>query len=170
MIKVIGIDPGLAETGVGLVKGLGLKVDSYSYGSINTSKDISLPRRLDKIFSKIFRILQDENPDIMIVEDTFSLEKYPKSGILLGKVTGVILLAGCQFGIPAIEVPVREAKQVLTGNGNASKMQLEKSVRHFLNHANPIKPYHASDAMALALIGLFRSGNNSYHLSSKIDH
>jgi len=156
MVKIIGIDPGLAGTGVGIVRGLGKNVEGYSFGSINTSKNISLPVRLDQIFSNIFQVLKNETPDLMVVEDVFSLEKYPKSGILLGKVTGVILLAGCRAGVPVTEVAVREAKQVLTGNGNASKEQLEKAVRHFLNHKEPIRPFHVSDAMGMALIGLFR--------------
>ena len=92
----------------------------------------------------------------MVIEDIFSLQKYPKSGITLGKVTGVILLAGYQVDVPVTEVPVREAKQVLTGNGNASKMQLERAVRHLLNLSDPISPNHASDALGLALIGLYR--------------
>ena len=96
----------------------------------------------------------------MVVEDIFSLDKYPKSGITLGKVCGVVLLAGCQAGVPSLEIPVREVKQVLTGNGNASKMQLETSVRNYLNLAIPIRPYHASDALALAMVGLFRSENS----------
>jgi crossover junction endodeoxyribonuclease RuvC len=65
-------------------------------------------------------------------------------------------LAGFRASVPAIAVPVREAKQILTGNGNADKKQLEKAVRHQLNHKLPIKPVHASDAMGLALIGLYR--------------
>jgi len=115
-----------------------------------------LPSRLNKIFSKLLIILKNEKPDLMVVEDIFSLQKYPKSGITLGKVTGVILLAGCQVDVPVTEVPVCMAKQILTGNGNASKMQLERAVRHFLNLTTPIRPYHASDAIGLALIGLFR--------------
>ena len=115
-----------------------------------------MPSRLNQIFSKLLILLKDEKPDLMVIEDIFSLQKYPKSGITLGKVTGVILLAGYQVDVPVTEVPVREAKQVLTGNGNASKMQLERAVRHFLNLTTPIKPYHASDALGLALIGLFR--------------
>jgi crossover junction endodeoxyribonuclease RuvC len=115
-----------------------------------------LPERLDRIFSELLLVLKNETPHIMVVEDVFSLSKYPKSGITLGKVTGVILLAACRCGVPVAEVPVREAKQVLTGNGNASKLQLEHAVRHLLNSKAPIKPYHLSDALALALIGLFR--------------
>jgi crossover junction endodeoxyribonuclease RuvC len=156
MITIIGIDPGLAATGVGIVRGNGRKIDGYSFGSISTSKKYSLPNRLDLIFSKLLQILKDENPDLMVVEDVFSLKKYPKSGITLGQVAGVVMLAGCRAGVSSIEIPVREAKQVLTGNGNANKMQLEEAVRHRLNHHSPIKPYHASDAVGLALIGFYR--------------
>ena len=156
MIKVIGIDPGLSATGVGIVRGMGLKIDGFSFDSINTSKNISLPSRLDQIFSNLLLVLKDEKPDLMVVEDVFSVEKFPKAGITLGKVTGVVLLAGCRVDVPVAEVSVREVKQVLTGNGNASKMQLEKAVRRLLNLTKPIRPYHASDAMGLAIIGLFR--------------
>ena len=92
----------------------------------------------------------------MVVEDVFSVEKFPKAGITLGKVSGVVLLAGCKADVPVAEVPVREAKQILTGNGNSSKKQLEKAVRHLLKLKTPIRPYHASDALGLALLGLFR--------------
>ena len=156
MVKIIGIDPGLAATGIGIVRGLGTRIDSYSFGSIHTSKNTSIPSRLDKIFSKLLQLLRDENPDLMVIEDVYSLHRYPKSGIILGQVTGVIQLAGFRASVPAIEMPVREAKQILTGNGNADKKQLEKAVRHQLNHKLPIKPAHASDAMGLALIGLYR--------------
>jgi len=158
MTKIIGIDPGLSATGIGVVTGKGLSVQAYSYGAIHTSKDISLPQRLDKIYSKLTAILQREQPDQMVVEDVFSLNEYPKSGILLGKVTGILLLAGFKSGISVSEVAVREAKKVLTGNGSASKQQLEKAVRSKLNLVEPIKPYHASDALGLALIGLYRYG------------
>jgi len=156
MTKIIGIDPGLAATGIGIVSGTRLKIDGYSFGSISTPKDSPLPSRLNTIYSGLLILLEEEKPDLMVVEDAFSLDKYPKSGITLGKVIGVILLAGYKADVPVTEIPVREAKQVLTGNGNATKMQLEKSVRHLLNLTNPIKPYHASDAIALAIIGLFR--------------
>ena len=156
MVKIIGIDPGLAATGIGIVSGFGPRIESYSFGSIHTSKTTSLPGRLDKIFSKLLQLLKSENPNLMVIEDVYSLNRYPKSGIVLGQVTGVIQLAGFHAAVPSIEVPVREAKQILTGNGNADKKQLEKAVRHQLNHKIPIKPVHASDAMGLALIGLYR--------------
>ena len=156
MIKIIGIDPGLSATGIGIVRGNGSTINGYSFGSIHTSKNNSLPNRLDHIFSKLLQILKHENPDLMVVEDVFSLEKYPKSGITLGQVSGVVMLAGHRIGVSSVEVPVREAKQILTGNGNARKQQLEEAVRHRLKHKAPIRPFHASDALGLALIGLYR--------------
>ena len=166
MIKVIGIDPGLSATGIGIIKGHGSKIDGYSFGSISTSTNSALPKRLDKIFSKLVQILSQEQPDLMVIEDVYSLKKYPKSGIMLGQVTGIVLLAGFQASVPSIEIPVREAKQILTGNGNANKTQLEKAVRHRLKHKEPIRPSHASDAIGMALIGLYRYQDG--RLSNKI--
>lgn len=159
MLKVIGIDPGLAATGIGIVKGAGLHVEGYSFGTIRTAKTFSLPHRLEKIFSKLLGVLQDEKPDLMVIEDIFSLQRYPMSGLNLGKVSGVILLAGCREHVPSVEVAVREVKQILTGNGNARKEQLEKAVRNLLKSPVAIRPDHASDALALAIIGLFRHKN-----------
>lgn len=155
-IRVIGVDPGLAETGVGIVAGRGVRVDHFAFGSISTAPDTATAHRLEHIYARILGAVEKERPDLMVVEDVFSLDAYPKSGILLGKVAGVILLAGCRAGVPVVEIPVREAKHVLTGNGNATKMQLEKAVRHVLSMNQPIRPYHASDALGLALIGLYR--------------
>lgn len=158
MTKIIGIDPGLSATGIGVVTGSGLRVQSYSYGVIQTPKEATLPHRLHRIFTKFTEILEREQPDQMVVEDVFFLAEYPKSGIQLGNVTGILLLAGYQIGVSISEVPVREAKRVLTGSGSASKQQLEKAIRKKLCLTEPIKPSHASDALGLALIGLYRYG------------
>ena len=103
MVKIIGIDPGLAATGVGIVSGHGSTIDGYSFGSIHTSKNTSLPSRLDEIFSKLLRLLKSEKPDLMVIEDVYSLNRYPKSGIVLGQVTGIIQLAGFQAAVPSVE-------------------------------------------------------------------
>lgn len=154
--KLIGIDPGLAATGLGIVAGNSRKVSQYAYGVVRTDQKENIAQRLEKIYSRIHKLLMDEKPDLVVVEDVFSLEKYPKSGIALGKVSGVILLAAEQAAVQVIEIPVREAKQVLTGNGNADKEQLEKAVRQTLGCPETIRPFHASDALGLAIIGLFR--------------
>ena len=157
-LKVIGVDPGLADTGFGIVKGSGSRIRDYAFGTIRTSKIEILPGRLHHIFSELCSILDSEKPDLMIIEDIFSLKQYPKSGIALGKVCGVILLACSQCGVRAMEVPVREVKRILTGSGSASKSQMERVVRHLLKRDKPITPSHASDAIALSLVGVFRNG------------
>jgi crossover junction endodeoxyribonuclease RuvC len=162
MIKIVGVDPGLSATGVGVVRGQGLKVAAYSFGCITTSQASPLPERLDRIFSQLLTLFSEETPDLVVVEDVFSLKAYPKSGISLGQVSGVVILAAARAGIRCAEIPVREAKQVLTGNGNASKVQLESAVRRQLHHPAPIRPHHASDALGLAIIGLFRCGGVSH--------
>jgi crossover junction endodeoxyribonuclease RuvC len=156
MRKILGIDPGLAATGVGIVSGRGVSIHRYSFGCIQTSKSLSLPQRLDRIFTRLLALFTDETPDTVVVEDVFSLTEYPKSGISLGQVSGVVHLACARAGVRAVSVPVREAKQVLTGNGNASKAQLEAAVRRCVGHSAPIRPFHAADALGLAIIGLYR--------------
>ena len=156
MVKIVGIDPGLAETGIGIVWGRPRAVAGFAHGIIRTPKTDHQAHRLNQIYDRILKTLKQEAPDLMLVEDIFSLGKYPKSGISLGKVSGVVLLAGAQAGVPSLEVQVREAKQVLTGNGNATKEQVEIAVRQHLNLKEPLRPLHVSDALALALIGLFR--------------
>ena len=157
-LKVIGIDPGLAETGFGVVHGSTSRIRDYSFGTIRTSKAETLPDRLHHIFSELSSILDSQKPNLIVIEDIFSLKEYQKSGIVLGKVCGVILLACSQCGVRAMEVPVREVKRILTGSGSASKSQMERVVRHLLKRDKPITPLHASDAIALALVGVLRNG------------
>lgn len=152
----MGIDPGLAETGIGIVSFSGSRLAGYSYGSIKTDITRLLPDRLEQIFGGLKTVLDSEQPDFMVVEDVFFMRKYPKSGITLGKVLGVILLSSCGNKVPVMEIAVREAKLILTGNGGASKAQLEMAVRKYLNQKEPIRPLHASDALALAIIGMRR--------------
>ena len=172
MLTIIGVDPGLAETGVGIVRGFGKNIQSYAFGCIRTAARTPLPQRLQRIHREVQEILDAEIPDLVVVEDVFSLQRYPKSGITLGQVCGVIMLAGANIGTRMVEVPVREAKQVLTGSGNASKMQLEMAIRRILRREEAIRPDHASDALGLAVIGLYRYEmldvlSSSRHGSSK---
>ena len=156
MLTIVGIDPGLASTGVAVIQGANATIEKYSYGTIHTSPRQATPDRLYHIHTKLVAFFEAQMPDFIVVEDVFSLEKYPISGITLGKVSGVVMVAGCQMNIPVTEIPVRVAKQILTGSGSADKRQLEESVRRRLNHPSPIKPWHAADALALAMAGLYR--------------
>ncbi|MEH0019072.1 MAG: crossover junction endodeoxyribonuclease RuvC [Desulfobacter sp.] len=157
-MKVVGIDPGLAGTGIGIIEGRGRDIHGYSFGSISTCSKESTPVRLNIIYSKINSFLEQQKPDLVVLEDIYSLEKYPGSGIMLGKVSGVLLLAAHKAGVDIREISVREVKKIISGNGSADKYQVERSVRHVLGHGEPIRPFHASDALGLALTGLYRYG------------
>jgi crossover junction endodeoxyribonuclease RuvC len=156
MARVMGVDPGLAATGVGLVAGSGRRVTGFAYGDIRTRPRTPLPDRLNRIYDGMTERLTEDAPDLLVVEAVFSLARHPASGLALGRVTGVILLAAGRSGVPVVELAAREAKQALTGHGGASKAELERAVRRTLRLSDPIRPDHASDALALALIGLRR--------------
>jgi crossover junction endodeoxyribonuclease RuvC len=159
-IKVVGIDPGLAGTGIGVVEGDERSVIRYSFGCVTTEATDTLPFRLDTIHTRIQAFLTDQTPDLVVIEDIYSLEKYPGSGIQLGKVSGVLLVSAFRAGARVEEIAVREAKKIICGNGNADKFQMERAIRHFLDHPEPIRPFHASDALGLAITGYFRYRKN----------
>lgn len=156
MIKVVGIDPGLAGTGIGVIQGNRKEILGYSFGSISTKAADPIPFRLHTIYSKISDFLNEQQPDYVVIEDIYSLEKYPGSGIMLGKVSGVLLVAAYKAGLAVEEISVKEAKKIVSGNGSADKYQMERAVRHLLKHSHPIRPFHASDALGLALTGYYR--------------
>lgn len=155
-ITVVGIDPGLAGTGIGVIEGNNTQICGYSFGSITTEAKDAIPFRLHHIYSKTLELLADIKPEYVVIEDIYSLEKYPGSGIMLGKVTGVLLVAAYKAGLDVVEIPVREVKKIVSGNGSADKFQMERAVRNILQHNEPIRPFHASDALGLALTGYYR--------------
>ncbi|MBT3177144.1 MAG: crossover junction endodeoxyribonuclease RuvC [Desulfobacula sp.] len=155
-IKIVGIDPGLAGTGIGVIEGNSKEICGYSFGSISTDVKDPIPFRLNRIYSKTLELLCKIQPEYVVIEDIFSLEKYPRSGIILGKVSGVLLLAAYKAGLDVEEIPVREVKKIISGNGSADKFQMERAVRNLLKHKEPIRPFHASDALGLAITGYFR--------------
>lgn len=161
MVKVLGVDPGLAATGAGLISGNGNRVTGYRCKTIVTKKQTPLPKRLEQIYTGICSILEEQSPDLLVVEDVFTLPRQPKSGLQLGKVSGVVILAGQLLGIPVWEIPNREVKKVLTGNGNADKTQLERCVREMVGEKDAIRPSHASDALALAITAMFRLASHT---------
>lgn len=158
MVKIAGIDPGLAGTGVAVIHGNGTNIAGYSFGSIITDKQDSISLRLNIIYGKISDFLSQQAPDLVVIEDIFSLGKFPGSGITLAKVSGVLLLAAFKAGVNVEEISVREAKKIVSGSGSADKHQVERSVRDILGHKEPIRPFHASDALALSLCGYYRFG------------
>ncbi|HWR58313.1 MAG TPA: crossover junction endodeoxyribonuclease RuvC [Thermodesulfovibrionales bacterium] len=154
-IIILGIDPGLANTGFGAIR-CGKNASSLlKCGHIRTSPGDRIPNRLFQIHSDVNHLLRTLKPDLVAIENVFSLVRYPKAGILLGGVLGVIYLSAFQNNVPLTEITTREVKNALVGSGAADKNQVRKTVKKLLN-VREVRSFHASDALAVALTASYR--------------
>ncbi len=158
-MKAIGVDPGLAMTGFGIVETLPLRGRACDWGAIRTEANDPVPHRLRIIYEGVKDLLEKWRPGLLVLEEVFVLKQYPKAAIQLGEVRGVIYLAAQEMEIPVIEVKPTEVKSALTGSGRADKEQIKKAIRQILRIEIPLSSSHAGDALALALTGLTRNEN-----------
>ena len=158
-MKAIGIDPGLAMTGFGIVETLSQGGKACDWGAIRTDANCPIPLRLKTIYYELKGLLEKWKPNLLVLEEVFVLRQFPKAAIQLGEVRGVIYLAAQEMDIPVVEVKPTEVKSALTGSGRADKEQIKKSIRQILKIENPVNSSHAGDALALALTGLSRNSN-----------
>ena len=158
-MRAIGIDPGLAMTGFGVVETLALGGKACEWGTIRTGADCPVPRRLKAIYDELKVLLQKWSPDLLVIEDVFVLKEFPRAAIQLGEVRGVVYLSAQERGLPVLQVRPTEVKSALTGSGRADKEQMKKMIRQILRIEDPLSSSHAGDALALALTGLSRKGN-----------
>lgn len=156
-MKAIGIDPGLAMTGFGVVETLDRGGRACDWGAIRTERECPIPLRLKTIYDELKEVLHKWRPDLLVLEEVFVLQQFPKAAIQLGEVRGVIYLAAQEMDIPVMEVRPTEVKSALTGSGRAGKEQVKKAIRRILRIENPLNSSHAGDALALALTGLSRN-------------
>lgn len=162
-MRILGIDPGLAIVGYGVIdseKGVYRPVDC---GVINTPKELSLPERLELIYKGMGELIDTFKPDQVAIEELF-FTKNITTGITVAEARGVILLACKQSGLPMFEYTPNQIKQSLTGYGKADKKQIQFMITRLLGLKAIPKPDDAADALAIALThaqtnrlgGLFR--------------
>jgi crossover junction endodeoxyribonuclease RuvC len=159
IVKAIGIDPGLAMTGFGVVETLAWGGKACDWGAIRTEAHCPTPFRLKIIYDEINALLEKWKPSLLVLEEVFVLKQFPKAAIQLGEVRGVIYLAAQEKDIRVVEVKPTEVKSALTGSGRAEKEQIKKAIRQILKIEGPLSSSHAGDALALALTGLSRNEN-----------
>lgn len=157
-MRVIGIDPGLARTGFAVVEPLQRGGRVCHSGNIKTDTGHPMEDRLSIIYCELYRVLEEWNPDLMVLEDVFVVKQFPMAAMQLGEVRGVIRLAAKNMRVPISEMKPTEVKRALTGSGRAGKEQIKRVVQRVLHVEDSIKSDHISDAMALALTGLTRNG------------
>jgi crossover junction endodeoxyribonuclease RuvC len=148
---VIGIDPGTAITGYGLVKeNLDGSLSLVSYGVVITPADIPMPKRLLELYRKLKDILLLHRPQSGAMEKLF-FQRNVRTAISVGQGRGVALLALAEVGIDIAEYTPLEVKQAVAGYGGAGKRQIQDMVRALLNLQRIPNPDDAADALAVAI-------------------
>ncbi|MEO7218182.1 MAG: crossover junction endodeoxyribonuclease RuvC [Gemmatimonadaceae bacterium] len=154
---VLGIDPGTAVTGYGVVRGERLGASTLvECGVIRTKAREPLPVRLQEIYDGVTELIHAHKPDTLAVEDVFYAHNV-RTTIVLGHARGVILLAGQQAGIDIVEYPPAEIKKAVVGNGAATKLQVQFMLTRLLRLKSVPTPSDAADGVAAALTCIMSS-------------
>ncbi|MDP2624825.1 MAG: crossover junction endodeoxyribonuclease RuvC [Candidatus Peregrinibacteria bacterium] len=149
-MRILGIDPGLATIGFGVIDMNGHHIQSLDYGHISTSKNLPNSVRLTQIAIDLEEICKTWTPDVCAIEELF-FSKNVTSAMQVSEARGVILQTLNRSGYPIIEYKPQQIKLAVTGDGRASKPQMQKMVALILKLKEIPKPDDAADALAIAL-------------------
>jgi len=147
---ILGVDPGTAITGYGLIETDGMTHRALDFGCIRPPANLALPQRYLALFKALEQLLDRYRPDVLAVEMQF-VYKNAQSAMKLGMAKAMALLAAAQRGIPIHEYAPKKAKKAVVGQGGASKEQVQKMIQYLLHLSHPPMPQDAADALALAL-------------------
>ncbi len=150
---VLGIDPGTATTGYGLVRDTETGIAVVTWGTVTTAKGLPMPERLREIYRQLSQLLREHRPDGAAVEKLF-FQRNVSTAMTVGQARGVALLALAEAGVPVGEYTPNEVKQAVAGYGSADKPQMQTMVRTLLNLREMPKPDDAADALAVAICHL----------------
>lgn len=146
---VLGIDPGTAALGYGIVERTGSRLREVDHGCLETSPDRSLPERLLAIHSLVDELLSLHQPHLLGIERLF-FSRNVQTAFAVGQARGVVLLAAAQHGTPVREATPNEVKNAITGYGAADKEQVQRMVQLVLGMSDLPRPDDAADALAIA--------------------
>lgn len=150
LLRIVGIDPGTARVGWGLIEGDKQKYTMLQYGCIETDKTKQPYHRLQEIYQEVYGILTTERPDQVVVEQLF-FARNVTTAMAVSQARGVILLAAAHANLPVYEYTPMQVKQSITGHGRAEKPQMQAMVKLLLKLKEIPKPDDAADALAIAL-------------------
>jgi crossover junction endodeoxyribonuclease RuvC len=153
---VLGIDPGLASTGYGVVESSGSKLRARCEGVIATRTGSPLARRLADIHQGVQALIAEHEPDAVSIEELY-FGVNVQTAFAVGQARGVVLLAAGQAGLPTRSYTPQQVKGAVCGSGRAHKDQVARMVARLLGLAAPPTPDHAADALAVAICDLNRA-------------
>lgn len=151
---VLGVDPGTATTGYGLVQeNQDGSLEAVAYGAIRTSAELEMPERLLELFHQLNQLILLHRPESGAVEKLF-FSRNVRTALSVGQGRGVVLLSLAQAGLPVAEYSPLEVKQAVVGYGGADKNQIQQMVKALLNLEAIPHPDDAADALAIAITHL----------------
>ncbi len=160
-MRIMGVDPGLAVTGYGIIDGTKGDPHLVAFGTFETQQSMGLPGRLVEIHHQLEGVARCYHPDVLSCESLF-YGRNIKNVILMSHARGIVLMVGHQSGMEIAEYTPREIKQAVAGTGRASKQQVAYMVRSLLSIDDRELSEHASDALAAALCHQFRAKGKGY--------
>jgi len=167
-VIILGIDPGTAALGYGIIERTGGRLREVDHGCLVTSPDLPLPERLLAIHTLVDDLLALHKPALMGVERLF-FSKNVQTAFGVGQARGVVLLAAAQHGVPVREATPNEVKSAITGYGAADKEQVARMVQLVLGMAELPRPDDASDALAIAAWAANTERVGEHHLAAVMD-
>jgi crossover junction endodeoxyribonuclease RuvC len=153
---VLGIDPGTASTGFGVVQSLGSCLQALDGGVITTAAGVPLERRLTDIHARVGELIDEHAPEAVAIEELY-FGINVQTAFAVGQARGVVLLAAGQRGIPARSYTPQQVKSAVCGSGRADKHQVARMVTQLLGLASTPTSDHATDALAVAVCDVNRA-------------
>lgn len=160
-MRILGVDPGIARTGWGLIEVQSAKCKAQSFGCVETSASLTAEQRLKRIYDSVEVIIKRYNPDVLAVEELF-FNTNTKTAFIVGQARGVVLLVAAQNNIPIAVYTPLQVKIAVTGYGRADKNQIGQMVKTILKLKSIPKPDDVTDALAVALTHAFSSRMKDY--------
>lgn len=149
-MRIIGLDPGTATTGYGIVDAIDGQLTAVTYGAITTTPDSAMPQRLQRLQQALQQLIDAYRPDTAGVEELF-FGRNITTALTVGQARGVLLLTLANAGLPIGEYSPPKIKETVTGYGKADKNQVQLMVQHLLNLAELPRPDDAADGLAVAI-------------------
>ncbi len=149
-MRILGIDPGIAIVGYGVVDKEGNRYKTVAYDAVTTRAHTPLEERLKIVYDGICEIIKLYKPDVMSIEELF-FNNNAKTALTVGQARGVIILAAVQNNLPVCEYTPLQVKQALTGYGRAGKAQIQQMMKSMLGLSSVPKPDDVADALAIAV-------------------
>lgn len=158
--RILGIDPGLLRTGYGIIESDGAHLRLVEGGILRAKTTDPFPKRLQDLHDGLAEVIRDEKPDLVVIEDLFSTYAHPRSALLMAHARGVLMLAAQEAGLPVHSFTPNEIKQVVTGNGHATKANVQAAVKARLRLQTQLHPPDLADALAIAICFALRQATS----------